>query len=467
MNLLKILIGNKIWGLVFIVFLFSNKWSLGQVSVFMNNYTPIEIKGEIPEEYMKGILADAQIEIDVSDKALLNKDDEFITTTSFSIKEMFVSGNIYFNDTLSAYVQKVAKTVLLPNGLDQEIRVFVGRQPYPSANIWMDGTLIINVGLLALLENESQLAFVIAHEATHYVKKHPYEQYANSNELDAIQKRTLENLKSRINFSNQQELEADRKAIDMVRRAGYQPKEGVKVIDFLKAKRNTQVEFEEIPSLGLPVSTRFKCEENEYKYFKALYNEKIPYQKKTENLDIRYHNLTSQTMALGLGELNIFSQEEFDYIQAISGFEEVENAFRDANFYRSIYLSLKLLKSYPENSWLNCKLAENLFYIAQYSEMGNIDRLLVDFQKIEEEDYAALYCMFSKMQTEDIWFTAYGYIQKQFEKFGDKNETIGFLYPRLREISYGMEDAKSYYNTYLENFPGGKYNVYVKRKLNE
>ena len=48
------------------------------------------------------------------------------------------------------------------------------RDPIPNAFALANGSIYVNSGLLAVLENEAQLASVIAHEQTHVLNRHPY-----------------------------------------------------------------------------------------------------------------------------------------------------------------------------------------------------------------------------------------------------------------------------------------------------
>jgi hypothetical protein len=66
---------------------------------------------------------------------------------------------------------------LIPKGAEGtsrsiEFRFFVVEDPSINAASLPDGTLLINTGLLGALENESQLAFVLSHEMAHVLQVH-------------------------------------------------------------------------------------------------------------------------------------------------------------------------------------------------------------------------------------------------------------------------------------------------------
>jgi Zn-dependent protease with chaperone function len=124
-------------------------------------------------------------------------------------------------------------------------RFKVIRSAVPNAFALQDGQIYVHTGLLALLENEAQLAAVLAHESMHVEGHHPL--------LDARQARkkqggmvvlsillgdigNLINLalqKAMIGYERHLEEEADRRAVERVLTAGYDPREMPRVFELL------------------------------------------------------------------------------------------------------------------------------------------------------------------------------------------------------------------------------------------
>ncbi|MGB3851113.1 MAG: M48 family metallopeptidase [Tunicatimonas sp.] len=72
------------------------------------------------------------------------------------------------HDTLiEPYLQSVFSKLLMANPHLPPVRLVVARSPVANAYAAGGGTIVCNVGLLAKLENESQLAFVLSHELAH------------------------------------------------------------------------------------------------------------------------------------------------------------------------------------------------------------------------------------------------------------------------------------------------------------
>jgi Zn-dependent protease with chaperone function len=71
------------------------------------------------------------------------------------------------------YVQQVFARILAANPqIAPTTKLFLTRNPEPNARAVGSGTIVLNIGLLPRLENESQLAFVLCHELAHVACKH-------------------------------------------------------------------------------------------------------------------------------------------------------------------------------------------------------------------------------------------------------------------------------------------------------
>lgn len=73
---------------------------------------------------------------------------------------------------LNAFVQRVFQQVVKANPQLSNTRLILTKNPEPNAHAVGNGTIILNVGLLPTLENESQLAFILCHELAHVQCRH-------------------------------------------------------------------------------------------------------------------------------------------------------------------------------------------------------------------------------------------------------------------------------------------------------
>lgn len=73
---------------------------------------------------------------------------------------------------LNPYVQRVFKQIVDANPQLPPVQLVLSRSPEPNAHAVGSGTIMLNLGLLARMENESQLAFVLCHELAHVQARH-------------------------------------------------------------------------------------------------------------------------------------------------------------------------------------------------------------------------------------------------------------------------------------------------------
>ncbi|RIJ42056.1 hypothetical protein D1627_08660 [Pontibacter oryzae] len=73
---------------------------------------------------------------------------------------------------LEPFVQSVFQTLKAANPSLHKSKVILTRSPLANAYALADGTVFINIGLLAKLSNEAQLAFILSHELAHVELRH-------------------------------------------------------------------------------------------------------------------------------------------------------------------------------------------------------------------------------------------------------------------------------------------------------
>jgi len=187
-------------------------------------------------------------------------------------------GLILANEPASVYLNQIGH-LLIPKDLRIERVTWkfrAVRDPQPNAFALPNGSIYVTTGLLSLMENESQLAAIIAHELTHVMRRHTY-QHNRSNRKKFLTMNIMSAIgayapmgavgavitivttvapfimvATMYGYSRELEREADLKGIDMMISAEYPPEEMIQVMKLLNKDiegENIRLFYNDHPSL--------------------------------------------------------------------------------------------------------------------------------------------------------------------------------------------------------------------------
>ena len=128
-----------------------------------------------------------------------------------------------------------------------DIRVYPVRTPFFNASMAPNGMMEVWSGLLLRVDNEAQLAAVIGHEIGHYLQRHSLALLRDAKSRSAFMSLMipfgavglvgqLAALGGHAAYSRDNEREADRIGIQLMRQAGYQPGEAARVWSHLRSE---------------------------------------------------------------------------------------------------------------------------------------------------------------------------------------------------------------------------------------
>jgi Zn-dependent protease with chaperone function len=187
-------------------------------------------------------------------------DDEIKVAREY--EEQFVRRGVRYTDPeLQAIIDRVGEGVL-PVVTDDFInfRLYLIRDPSPRAFSLADGQIYVHTGLLARLENEAQLAAVLAHEAHHVAAHHHIETDKHRRTRNTITGAvtlsagpsderipdTLQELDpfhiARSEFTKEMEFEADAAAAVSIGNAGYSPAATVRALVNMRKDPDVTIE---------------------------------------------------------------------------------------------------------------------------------------------------------------------------------------------------------------------------------
>jgi flagellar hook-basal body complex protein FliE len=233
----------KINTTVLIGLLFLYKLSFSQD---FDNYKSIKNTGTMPVEFTN-FASEAYKQNVIAAKGKKNKEvkfkDEkaFLLESNFAITDLLRGGRILFNSPINEYINKVVDKLLESNPqLSKEIKVYVVQSSSVNAFTFNDGKIFINIGLLAHVGSEAQLAFILAHEISHYVKGHSFNIFVERkkiekgvNEYEGLDE--SDKVFASNSYNKEQETEADAEALKLFAKTQYsmdEPKNALFMLHF-------------------------------------------------------------------------------------------------------------------------------------------------------------------------------------------------------------------------------------------
>lgn len=162
----------------------------------------------------------------------------------------------YADPALQAYVDRVGQRLVTRGKLSGTYRFVVLDSPLANAHA-VSNYVFVTRGLMALLEDEAELAAAFAHEIGHLVERHGYQRArARKTVLDSAIEAAVatgsvsvgrsvarDGLLALRRYSREQEFEADRFGVDVLVRAGYRGGAMASLIDKLRRQGRFEMQL--------------------------------------------------------------------------------------------------------------------------------------------------------------------------------------------------------------------------------
>jgi hypothetical protein len=214
---------------------------------YASDYKPLKCEGVIPDEFSTKSSIKYQFDIARLESGKMKKEEYekklYVVASNFEIDKMIKSGLVLFNDPVSNYLNEVCKKLLESDpSFNKAVRVYTLRSTAVNAFATDRGSIFVTLGLLARLENEAQLAFVISHEMTHVKEGHVLKLFEESTRIDknADEKKVVDesvfdkNLIRKNQYSQELETEADSEGLKRFLKTNYSTEGLPEMMDVLK-----------------------------------------------------------------------------------------------------------------------------------------------------------------------------------------------------------------------------------------
>lgn len=252
----------------------------GQSNMFKESNESIAHQFENSEVLKRTAISDRYSELTRSEGFVV---ENIVTMGSVFTKKLHRSGKVIFNCPAGDYLNKIKSKLLeeYPK-VDKLITVYVTEDPSLNAFATVNNNIYVNIGLLARIENEAQLAFILAHEILHIVDAHIIDGTLKlTREAKVYNKSNVgidDNLFQlrRHEVSREHETQADLDGFELYLKQKYDALEGVTALQLLERANDFTLDFE--MNQGLFFMTTLE----EYNTMVKNYREKITKKKEKE-----------------------------------------------------------------------------------------------------------------------------------------------------------------------------------------
>jgi hypothetical protein len=372
--------------------------SLLLIGVFFNNVSAqqnfsdfkiLQSEGKIPDDFVTQ--SSLKVEADMQDtRGNLNNREKkiFLEGVHYGVDELLQSGIVIYGDEISNYVKSVAEKLLKDDkALLNSLRFYTIKSNVTNALSTDQGIVFVTTGLISQLTSEAQLAFILAHEISHYTEKHVVEafEYRTRNEGFTDQIRQLST------YSREKEFEADILGLELFQKAGYSKKHMLSAFDVL------MYSYLPIDEIELP-DTYFNSElcfvpKNKFPTKKYPIKAEESYDDSRSshpNIQKRKEKILEVSGKMpNWGEVNSYlGDEKFQYIRNLSRFERLRSDIIELKYGDALYTIFILEKSFPNSLYLNRMKAQCWLGLSTFKINNSVYKTVSSKYELEGEGAA-------------------------------------------------------------------------------
>ncbi len=356
-----------------------------------DNYQPLRSSGEIPEAFIKKSSVKYQEAINNNTSSTIK---EFHLESNFGLDELLASGQVLFNDPISKYVSSVADEILKDDpDTRQKLTFYTIKSVSVNAFATDRGEIFVNTGLLANLNTEAELAFILCHEIQHFVLQHNLNSYVI---YDKIQKgqgvykrqKKYDKLVSQHSYTRTLEREADEKGLELFLKSKYSINDIDHVFEVL-AKAHVTHKNEPFDYSFLETGT-IKFPE---KYKLKKVNPIVAHDDDDDELSTHPSVKSRKKKVLEAleDESNdgkksfVVSENEFKRVQKIAAFELCHILLSYRSYPAAIYHAFLIDKIYNESNFSKKVVTKALYGYAQYKNSDRLEEISSNPDSIQGE----------------------------------------------------------------------------------
>ena len=372
----------------------------------LKNFKALESQGPVPSDFAK---------IAVTDKD--QRDYNVL------LKYLVMNGDILYGTKLNKYLDVIVDNLMKDDPVKRsKVHVYIVKSTSVNAYSTSSGMLFVDMGLLAQVSNESELAFVLGHEIAHYTENHVPQ---TKDFKDSLKERDrVEYYMKYHTRSRAQELEADRVSIERyLRQSPY----SLVVLDgIFDVLQYSDLPFDEVPFDKSLVETDFyQFPENHYlKTVTPISNRADMVDTLFTHPNIERRRTAAQSLVAGIPETgrSVFVQPEslFNEVRDLARLEYLHILLNEHRYDHAFYNAYVLRRVHPDNAFIEQTMVETLYGLSKHKNYGQVSDVTEDYHDVEGEMQQTSYFL-SRLSKQESTLLALRAAWKAREKYPENH----------------------------------------------
>lgn len=331
-------------------------------------HTGLQVSGNIPDDFRmsysnlcrKGSqhLKGYEFGIDIDDKE--------VEESSYLVYKLITEGYVLYGDPVTNMLERIADTLLrdYPR-LREELHFYTVKSSEMNAIATHQGMMLFNLGLIAKIEDESQLAYLMAHEIAHYYLKHPFDEQWHKTTGEKDEQQRLSDFMRYHHRSNAIEAEADSIAMVLF----YNKSPYTKEVDLFDILAHSDYGLDEIPFDSAQFGNQW--------YFPS-YSASAAYSKpnpsRLSNADLERRRQSAKRLlqqAVGHRRFVALAPRSFDSIRMAAQMECVRQDLIHGEYVKAFYNGGVVAQRYPHYDFGEKAQAQAIYMMSKQRTYNN------------------------------------------------------------------------------------------------
>lgn len=324
--------------------------------------------------------------------------------------------NSVFDDKVKSLISSLRKN---NSQIPQNLKILIAKDNTPNAYCFADGTFVVNMGLFNWLNNDDQLAAIIAHELGHKISDHTLKAFINLIDQNQTDKLLVQNIKSKTENRNKQafdvlknrvykegtenrkqEMQADSLGYTLFRNSDFKKSEYINALQILKdfdtisprkIKMETYKKYFSLPNQAFNEKWLKKEDFSLYNY--NHYKEKLNKDSLSTHpeMKLRIDMLKKIFPELQTQISTEKASSNFVSLQKTARMEILPNYYHSEDYGLGIYASLQFLQDSEEEVYYKSWLGKCFSKIYEARKNYTLNRYL---DRLEPKDQSESYQQF-------------------------------------------------------------------------